>query len=131
MEKLSNEYDAAMTYHPLGSIAEEQRDFAQAEQWYHKSLAINEKLGNGPVAAMTYHHLGIIAEAQRDFVQAGQWYMRSIVIFLRYNDRYSLRITAQNFLRCYTQAPPAIQAPLKALWENAGLGPLPAENAQE
>ena len=124
-EKLGNEYDAASTYHQLGSIAQEQRDFAQAEQWYHKSLAIKEKLGNGHGAARTYHHLGSIAQAQRDFAQAGQWYMRSIVIFLRYNDRYSLSITAQSFLRCYAQAPPAVQATLKALWENAGLGPLP------
>ena len=81
---------------------------------------------------ITYHQLGQqLPEEQRDFAQAGQWYMRSIVIFLRYNDRYSLRIAAQSFLRCYAQAPPAVQATLKALWENAGLGPLPAENAQE
>jgi tetratricopeptide (TPR) repeat protein len=115
----------------LAAYAENQRDFAQAEQWYRKSLAISEKQGNEHGAASTYHQLGIIAQEQRDSAQAGQWYIRSIVIYLRYNDRYSLRIAAQSFLRCYAQAPPAIQATLKALWENAGLGPLPAENAQE
>ena len=78
---------------------------------------------------MTYHQLGSIAQEQRDFTQAGQWYIRSIVIFLRYNDRYSLQIAAQNFLRCYAQTPSAIQATLKPLWEGAGLGPLPTENA--
>ena len=31
------------TYHDLGIIAQEQRDFAQAEQWYRKSLAISER----------------------------------------------------------------------------------------
>ena len=45
------EHGAAMTYHTLGSIAQEQRDFAQAEQWYRKSLAISEKLGNEHRAA--------------------------------------------------------------------------------
>ena len=105
------------------------RDFAQAEQWYRKSLAISEKQGNEHGAASTYHQLGSIAEEQRDFAQAGQWLIRSIVICLRYNDHYHLQMATQNFLRCYAQAPPAVQATLKALWENAGLGPLPAENA--
>ena len=111
------------------TFLEGQRDFAQAEQWYRKSLAIKEKLGNEQGAASTYHQLGMIAEEQRDFAQAGQQYTRSIVVFLRSNDRYSLRIAAQSFLRCYAQAPPDDQTTLKALWENAGLGPLPAENA--
>jgi tetratricopeptide (TPR) repeat protein len=130
-QKLGDEYDAASTYHHLGSIAEEQRDFAQAEQWYRKSLAIKQKLGDEYGAASTYQNLGIIAATQRDFVQAGQWMMRSIVIYVRYNDGYHLQMAARNFLHCYAQAPPAVQPPLKALWEDAGLGPLPAENAQE
>ena len=46
-------------------IAQDQRDFAQAEQWYRKSLAITEKLGNEHGAASTYHQLGIIAEDAR------------------------------------------------------------------
>jgi tetratricopeptide (TPR) repeat protein len=130
-EKLGNEDGAASTYHQLGNIALDQRDFAQAEQWYRKSLAISEKLGDELLAASTYHQLGNIALNQRDFAQAGQWLMRSIVICLRYNDRYHLQMVEQNFLNCYAQAPPAVQATLKALWEDAGLGPLPAENAQE
>jgi len=130
-EKLGDEHGAAITYHQLGIIAQEQRDFAQAEQWYRKSLAIKEKLGDEHGAASTYHQLGRIAQEQRDFAQAGQWLMRSIVICLRYDDRYHLQMVARNFLRCYAQAPPTVQTTLKALWEDAGLGPLPAENAQE
>jgi tetratricopeptide (TPR) repeat protein len=130
-EKLGDEDGAAIAYHQLGRIALDQRDFAQAEQWYRKSLAISEKLGDELLAASTYHQLGNIALNQRDFAQAGQWLMRSIVICLRYNDRYHLQMVEQNFLNCYAQAPPAVQATLKALWEDAGLGPLPAENAQE
>ena len=34
---------AANTYYQLGRIAQEQRDFAAAEQWYRKSLAIRER----------------------------------------------------------------------------------------
>jgi tetratricopeptide (TPR) repeat protein len=130
-EKQGNEHYSASIYHQLGIIAQKQHDFAQAEQWYRKSLAIDEDQGDEQGVASTYHQLGLIAQQQRDFAQAGQWYVRSIVIFLRYNDRYNLRVAAQSFLRCYAQALPAVQATLKALWEDAGLGPLPAENAQE
>ena len=42
-------------------IAQEQRDFAAAERWYQKALAIKEKQGNEHGAASTYHQLGRIA----------------------------------------------------------------------
>ena len=51
----------ASAYHHLGMIAEEQRDFATAEQWCRKSLAITEKQGNEHAAASTYHQLGNVA----------------------------------------------------------------------
>lgn len=130
-EKLGNEQSTAATYHQLGRIAQEQHDFAQAEQWYRKALAINEKLGNEQNAALTYHQLGIMAAEQRDFAQAGQWLIRSIIIYCRYDDQHHMPRAAQNFLRCYAQAPPAVQSTLKALWEGAGLGPLPEANTQE
>ena len=46
------------------NIAQEQRDFASAEQWCRKAMAINEKQGDEHVAAITYHQLGRIAEEQ-------------------------------------------------------------------
>src|SRR2546422_8102194 len=50
----SNLHGAASTYHQLGNIAQEQRDFATAREWYLKSLAIKEKQGNLHGAASTY-----------------------------------------------------------------------------
>ena len=64
------EHGAASTYHQLGIIAQEQRDFSAAEGWYKKSLAITEKQGNEHGAASTYHQLGRIAEKRQDFPQA-------------------------------------------------------------
>ena len=58
-------------YHQLGMIAQEQRDFASAEQWYRKALAIEEKQGDEHGAAITYHYLGSIAQEQRDFAACG------------------------------------------------------------
>ncbi len=61
-------------------IAQEQRDFAAAEQWYRKSLAIEEKQGNEHGAASAYHQLGRIAQEQRDFAAAEQWYRKALAI---------------------------------------------------
>ena len=70
----------AVAYHHLGMIAQQQRDFVAAQQWYRKSLAIEEKHGNEHIAAGTYHQLGRIAQEQRDFAAAEQWYRKSLAI---------------------------------------------------
>jgi tetratricopeptide (TPR) repeat protein len=70
----------AGAYHQLGIIAQERRDYAAAEQWYRKALAISEKHGIEHGAARTYHHLGIIAAERREFAAAEQWYQKSLTI---------------------------------------------------
>ena len=70
----------ATAYHQLGRIAEEQRDFETAREWYLKSLAISEEQGRPRGAAMTYHQLGRIAQEQREFDQANEWYLKSLAI---------------------------------------------------
>ncbi len=70
----------AAAYHQLGIIAQEQRDFADADAWYRKSLAIKEQQGNAQGAARTYHQLGRIAQEQRDFADAEAWCRKSLAI---------------------------------------------------
>ena len=60
-EKLDDEHGAAITYHQLGIIAQERRDFDTAESWYRKALTIRENQDDEHGAALTYHQLGIIA----------------------------------------------------------------------
>ncbi len=79
-ERLSTEHDVPDLEWQLGRIAQEQRDFAAAEQWYRKSLEIDERQGNEHGAAIAYHQLGIIAEEQRDFAAAELWYRKSLEI---------------------------------------------------
>jgi tetratricopeptide (TPR) repeat protein len=79
-ERLSTEHDVPDLEWQLGRIAQAQRDFAAAEQWYRKSLEIKERQGNEHGAAITYHQLGVIAEEQRDFAAAEQWYRKSLEI---------------------------------------------------
>jgi tetratricopeptide (TPR) repeat protein len=61
-------------------VAQEQRDFARAGEWYLKSVAISEKQGNEHVASNTYHQLGRVAQEQGDFAGAREWYLKSLAI---------------------------------------------------
>jgi tetratricopeptide (TPR) repeat protein len=70
----------ASAYHQLGMIAQQQREFETAREWYLKSLAIKEQQGNLHGAAITYHQLGRIAEEQREFETAREWYLKSLAI---------------------------------------------------
>jgi len=83
----------ATAYHQLGRIAEEQRDFETAREWYLKSLAISEEQGNLQHAASTYHQLGVIAEEQRDFETARQGYLKSLAISEKQGDLHGAAMT--------------------------------------
>ena len=92
--KTLNEWNiVAGALHQLGRIAEEQRDFAAAEAWYKKALAIKEKQGDEHSAASTYHQLGIIAQEQRDFAVAEAWYKKSLAIFKKQGNEHGAAIT--------------------------------------
>ena len=74
-------------------IAQEQRDFAGAEQWYRKALAIKEKQGDEHGAAITYHQLGMIAQEQRDLAGAEQWYRKALAIKEKQGDEHGAAST--------------------------------------
>ena len=76
-------------YHQLGYVAQEQRQFQQAEQYYQQALQIyivedNYRYGQ----AATYHQLGYVAQEQRQFQQAEQYHQQALKIYIEYNDRY-------------------------------------------
>jgi Flp pilus assembly protein TadD len=82
----------ASFWHNLGMIAEERRDFDEAEEWYRKSLALKEKLKNEYGQAITLHQLGMIAEERRDFDEAERLYLKAEAIFEKYRDEHYLSI---------------------------------------
>ena len=65
------------------------------------------------------------------FVESGQWLIKSIVAFADTNAPHNATQGANNFLIFYKSAPPADQAKLKAMWDEAGLPPLPDPEAEE
>jgi tetratricopeptide (TPR) repeat protein len=86
----------ASLWHNLGMIAQERREFNEAEQWYRKSLALKEKLKDEYSKASTLHQLGRIAQERREFNEAEQWYRKSLAIKEKLKNEYGQAQTLHN-----------------------------------
>ncbi|QMS90216.1 tetratricopeptide repeat protein [Nostoc edaphicum CCNP1411] len=78
----------ASANHNLGTIAEEQRQFDVAVDYYNKALKIYEDAGDLYRAASDYHHLGRVAQEQRQFDVAVDYYNKALKIFEDAGDLY-------------------------------------------
>lgn len=67
-----------------------------------------------------------MAGLQERFEESAQWLIKSIQAFLNTNDPDGAKRNSANFLVFCRSAPPELQPKLKGMWENAGLGALPA-----
>ncbi|NJM11385.1 MAG: hypothetical protein HC889_05420 [Synechococcaceae cyanobacterium SM1_2_3] len=123
----TSEQNGSSMYQRLGIIAQADSDFVAAEQWYRKALAIKEKCGNEHGAAITYLQFGVLAGLQDHFLESGRWLIRAIVTFIHQQDAHFAKMSVDNFLITYRKAPLDIQAQLRQLWEEAGLGVLPED----
>ncbi len=79
----------AITYHNLGMVAQKQRQWQQAEQYYQQALQLKIEYNDRYHQASTYHQLGMVAEEQRQWEQAEQYYQQALQLFIEYNDRYA------------------------------------------
>ena len=67
----------ASVYHYLGLIAQSRYLHQQAEEWYRKSLNLNEALGSEAECADSYHQLGLIAQIQAGrYEEADEWHLK-------------------------------------------------------
>jgi tetratricopeptide (TPR) repeat protein len=71
----------AVAYQQLGVVAQEQRQFDMAIDYYQKALKIREDAGDWHNAASDYHQLGIVAQKQRQFETAIDYYQKSLKIY--------------------------------------------------
>jgi tetratricopeptide (TPR) repeat protein len=78
----------AITYHQLGRVAEELREFDEARNNYQQALQINIEFNDRYEQAGTYHQLGIVAEELREFDEARKNYQQALQIYIEFNDRY-------------------------------------------
>jgi tetratricopeptide (TPR) repeat protein len=79
----------AVTYHQLGRVAQEMREYAQARDFYQQALAIKIEFGDRYEQAGTYHQLGYVAQEMREYAQARDFYQLALSIFIEFGDRYS------------------------------------------
>src|SRR5262249_24614737 len=71
---------SASIYHQLGYVAQEQRQWAQAEAYYQQALQIYVEYNDRYSQADTYHQLGRVAEEQRQWAQAEAYYRQALQI---------------------------------------------------
>ena len=79
----------AVTYHNLGFLAQEQRQFDDAIAFYNQALQIKEDAGDFYSAASGYHNLGMVAQEQRQFDDAIALYNKALQIKEDAGDFYS------------------------------------------
>jgi tetratricopeptide (TPR) repeat protein len=79
----------ASTYHNLGLVAQELREWDDARHNYHQSLAICVEFGDQYSQASTYHNLGIVAQELRELDDAHHNYHQALAIKVEFGDRYS------------------------------------------
>jgi tetratricopeptide (TPR) repeat protein len=86
----------ANTYHNLGSVASELREWEEARRYYQQALAIKIEYGDRFSQASTYHNLGAIAEELREWEEARRYYQQALAIKIEYGDRFSQASTYHN-----------------------------------
>jgi tetratricopeptide (TPR) repeat protein len=102
---------SASIYHQLGMVAQEQRQWQQAEQYYQQALQIFIEYNLRYEQATTYHSLGIVAEKQRQWQQAREYFLQAFEIYQAYNDNHYGRMALRSLAR---------------LWRASGDASLPA-----
>ncbi|MEH2300526.1 MAG: tetratricopeptide repeat protein, partial [Nostoc sp.] len=71
-------YSSARTYHQLGIVAQELREYDQARDYYQQALEINIEFADRYSSARTYHQLGIVAQELREYDQARDYYQQAL-----------------------------------------------------
>ena len=82
--------------HQLGRLAQEKREWQQAEEYYKESLKIDEKFKNRESQASTYHQLGRISQEKREWQQAEEYYKESLKIDKEFKNRGPQASTLHN-----------------------------------
>jgi len=109
----------AKAYHNLGAVAQEQRKFEQAEQYYQQALQINIEFNDRYEQARTYRQLGILEREQQQWTQAREYLLRALEIYVTYQDQERIGQTLYSLARLWqssqdTDLPAAIAIMLGA-----------------
>lgn len=89
LSKGADDRRSAIAYHQLGRVAQEQRNFDEAETHYRKALQIFNDLEDRYETADIYHQLGTVAQARGGYAEAEEHYLQALEIFNEFKDRNS------------------------------------------
>ncbi|WP_250530487.1 tetratricopeptide repeat protein, partial [Caballeronia sp. ATUFL_F1_KS4A] len=108
----------------LGIVAEAQRQWPQAEQYYQQALAIYIEFNDRYQQAGTYHQLGTVAEEQQQHGPARVAFQKALAIFVEHDDRESTRVVLSSLARLWrvtedAQIPVQVAAALGCTHEEA------------
>ena len=76
----------AAVYHQLGAIAQQRWRFTEAEEWFMKSLGINEEAEDKSFVADDYFSLGQVKQHLRRYTEAKEWFSKALEIHQRLDD---------------------------------------------
>ena len=88
IEERTKQLWMAKTYHQLGRVAQDLREFEEARRNYQQALLISLEFGDRYGSAKTYHQLGMVAQDLREFEEARRNYQLALLISLEFGDRY-------------------------------------------
>ena len=97
-------------------VAQEQRQWPQAEQYYQHALQLYIEYNDRYAQASTYGQLGIMAQEQRQWPQARSYFLQALETFVEYKDKYSRDIALRSLARLWQASSekdlPAAVAPM-------------------
>ena len=94
---------SASIYHQLGSVAQEQRQWKQAQEYHQNALQIYIEFNDWYSQADPYHMLGSVALEYRQWKQAEKYYQKALKIKIEFNDRYGRASTYHHLGRVAQQ----------------------------
>jgi tetratricopeptide (TPR) repeat protein len=112
-----------LSYHNLGVVAQKQRQFDTAIDYYQKALKIRESAGNWHSAASDYHQLGVVAQEQRQFDTAIDWAIKATLIYQKYQNDHNAAIAFRILLRIHKELGDTAFAELWAQSDNVDQSP--------
>jgi len=92
IEEMDSDTDEVKTmiannYYQLGIVAESQRQWTQAEEYYRKSLQIRIERNDRHAQADTYYQLGVLAQRQHHWLRSGEYYQQALQMYKESGDR--------------------------------------------
>ncbi len=82
-------------------LAQEQRQWQQAESYYQKALEIYVEFNDRYSQASTYHQLGMVAQEQRQWERAREYVLTALRTYAEVRDQHSLGICLRTLARLW------------------------------